>query len=217
MEDHTGFSMLEPVENLSSDEILTVFGGSISNTKSLFNGDRASSLKYEAYLDYYRRQWNICVAHANGRYVAVKTRRDMEELVGDLSLCKTRRDIFAILRAKMAANVSDEACYYSIDLAARLLLMLKIGVFKHQALPRRCLAWTDGSLPEFVQGHFDEAPILNYDHVRLPKAFNAWSIATIGGIDIGFTDNLADHLLLVEDDTRVLIFHHASFLEWPTK
>jgi hypothetical protein len=141
----------------------------------------------------------------------------MEELVGELSLCKARPEIFTSLREKMSADVSDEACYYSIDLAARLLLMVKIGVVKHQAIPRRCLAWTDGSLPEFVQGHFDEVPILNCDSVRLPKAFDAWSIATIGGIDIGFTDNLADYLLLVEDDTRVLIFHHASFLEWQKK
>jgi hypothetical protein len=181
--------LLERVENLSSDEILTIFRGPISKTKRLLNGDRASSLKYEAYRDYYRRQWNICVAHANGRYVAVNTRRGMEELVAELLLPKTRRDIFTSLRVKMTADVSDEACYSSIDLAARLLLMLKIGVVKHQAIPRRCLAWTDGSLPEFVQGHFNEAPILNCGHVRLPKAFDAWGIATIGGVDIGFTDN----------------------------
>jgi hypothetical protein len=28
---------------------------------------------------------------------------------------------------------------------------------------------------------------------------------------------LADHLLLIEDDTKLLIFHHASFLEYHRK
>ena len=56
-------------------------------------------------------------------------------------------------------------------------------------------------------------PTLSCEHVRLPKSFDAWSIEMVGGIEIAFTDNLADHLLLVEEDSKVLIFHHVSFLE----
>ncbi|KAI1421307.1 hypothetical protein F5Y12DRAFT_718570 [Xylaria sp. FL1777] len=40
------------------------------------------------------------------------------------------------------------------------------------------------------------------------------SIGTIGGPKVvEFTDKLANHLQLVDDDTAVLLFHHASFLE----
>jgi hypothetical protein len=53
--------------------------------------------------------------------------------------------------------------------------------------------------------------------VRLPKTFDAWAIERIGGISIQFTDNLADHLLLVNDDTTLLVFHHVAFLELQTK
>jgi hypothetical protein len=35
----------------------------------------------------------------------------------------------------------------------------------------------------------------------------------MAGLEIVWTDNLADHLRLTDDDTKVHIFHHASFLE----
>ncbi|KAK4447590.1 hypothetical protein QBC34DRAFT_409073 [Podospora aff. communis PSN243] len=91
--------------------------------------------------------------------------------------------------------------------------MLKIGTFKHQANPRGFLDWKAGSMQDFVSEYFEESrPVLSCEGVRLPKAFDAWSICKIGGIEIDFTDNLADHLLFV-GDAKVLIFHHASFLE----
>ncbi len=91
--------------------------------------------------------------------------------------------------------------------------MLKIGVLKHQAVPRRCLTCRGGSLSDFIETRFNQPQVLSYHQVKLPKNFNAWSINVIGGLQIDFTDNLGDHLLLVDDDTRVLVFHHASFLE----
>ncbi|KAK4213932.1 hypothetical protein QBC37DRAFT_473008 [Rhypophila decipiens] len=91
--------------------------------------------------------------------------------------------------------------------------MLRFGVVKFERLPRRYLVWTEGSLKEMVDSHFSRRCVLSCDRVKLPKSFNSWSVETIGGIKIVFTNNLADHLLLVDDDTRVLIFHHVSFLE----
>lgn len=35
----------------------------------------------------------------------------------------------------------------------------------------------------------------------------------MAGMCVTWTDNLADHLSLRDDDTRILIFHHATFLQ----
>ncbi|TGJ87792.1 hypothetical protein E0Z10_g908 [Xylaria hypoxylon] len=91
--------------------------------------------------------------------------------------------------------------------------MLKVGVVRHQASPHLCLKWEKGDLQSFVRERFNKPPVLDCHHVRLPKSFDIWSISTIGGLKVEFTDNLGDHLLLVDDDTTVLLFHHASFLE----
>ncbi|KAK4654989.1 hypothetical protein QC762_405850 [Podospora pseudocomata] len=91
--------------------------------------------------------------------------------------------------------------------------MMKIGVPNNQLMARRFLRWEQGTFRDFVSDFFKESLKLSYERIRLPKMHNAWSINKIGGINISFTDNLTDHLLLTDDDSTLLIFHHASFLE----
>ncbi|KAK0725072.1 hypothetical protein B0H67DRAFT_482567 [Lasiosphaeris hirsuta] len=190
---------------------------SFSTKKRLFNGDPARDLTHDTYCEYYRGQWHLVAGNSDGRYVAVQTADATNWLAQELATnpTKTREEILERLKSKYGLVVSadDEAWDTSVNLAARLLLMLKFGVVKHQRMPRRYLSWTSASLQSFVKDHFDVAPVLNCDHLRLPKTFDAWGVFAIAGIEIDFTDNLADHLLLVEDDSKVLIFHHASFLE----
>ncbi|KAK5656519.1 hypothetical protein OQA88_4496 [Cercophora sp. LCS_1] len=193
-------------------ELVECFWHRSGSTKDrLFNGDRATQLSHETFREYYHQQWNLIAGHGDGQYVATSSPKDLVVLIDQIREGKARQDIMAELSASTGAG--EESCENSINLAARLLTMMKFGVVKHQAIPRRVLRWDEGDLDCFVKDYFDVTPALSFEHVRLPKAFNAWSIETIGGIQIGFTDNLADHLLLVEEDSKVLIFHHASFLE----
>ncbi|KAF6812371.1 hypothetical protein CMUS01_13075 [Colletotrichum musicola] len=94
--------------------------------------------------------------------------------------------------------------------------MLKFGLAAGQTEPTRCcLLWTEGSLEGCIREYFDQEPKLESRGVRLPRSFNAWSIQSIGGIEIHFTDNLIDHLKFIEDaeSKKILVFHHVSFLE----
>jgi hypothetical protein len=178
----------------------------------MLNGGSVEIPSSDAYDKYYQQQWRLIARHFEGQYVAVHTEEDMQRLMQQLASDLTRQDIFTGLKAQVPSP-GDEACDNSINLAGRLLVMLKIGVVKHQAAPRGYLDWTEGSLKEFVHSCFVSPPKLSCDQVRLPKAFNIWSIAEVAGIEISFTNNLADHLLLVEEDTKLLIFHHVFFLQ----
>ncbi|KAJ0118031.1 hypothetical protein J7T55_014484 [Diaporthe amygdali] len=100
-----------------------------------------------------------------------------------------------------------------IDFVARLITPINIGTLPNEVNKRRHLKWDTGTLKDCVNEYFDESPVLTFERLRLPKAFDAWSLCKVGGIKIRFTDNLADHLLLVEDDAIVLIFHHVTYLE----
>ncbi|KAI0437010.1 hypothetical protein F4803DRAFT_566412 [Xylaria telfairii] len=179
------------------NQIIKTFWGKPISHKRLFNGQQNQGLDMSAYAD--------------GRYMAAQ-KVDIFQIVRFL-LQGHHRDAVASRLKQTKPTATESACGSSVDLAARLLLMLKVGVVRHQASPHHCLKWENGSLKDFVRDRFKESPVLDCHHVRLPKYFDAWSISTIGGLKIEFTDNLADHLLLVDTDTTVLIFHQASFLK----
>lgn len=100
----------------------------------------------------------------------------------------------------------------SISTAARLWSMLHIGQEEQAATPgQKPIEWEDGTLKECIQQCFEPDSDVS-DPVKLPKTFNAMALAEIGNIQIVWTNNLADHLLMRNDDTKVTIFHHADFL-----
>ncbi|OTB05095.1 hypothetical protein M426DRAFT_73035 [Hypoxylon sp. CI-4A] len=183
---------------ISPDDLRVEFWGSFDSRSRLHNGERPEKLNISPYVEYYNRQWNIMAADLDGRFITVRTYEDIVDIVR-LILKEKSRELIRLYLKKKNPAATESACETSIDLAARLLSMLKIGVVRHQAIPRG--------------KRFHTPQVLDTHHVRLPKSFNAWSINMIGGIQIEFTDYLSDHLLLVDDDTKILIFHHASFLE----
>jgi hypothetical protein len=72
--------------------------------------------------------------------------------------------------------------------------------------------WTSGSLRDFIKSTFPCTSELS-DHVKLERLFTARNIERVADIQVIWTSNLADHLQLEDDDTKVRLFSHASFLE----
>jgi hypothetical protein len=102
---------------------------------------------------------------------------------------------------------------YSIDLASRLLTMVEFGSLPYAFSGSRKVEWLDGSLQDLLIWLFQPMPVLGHENVKLDKIFNALNLGNIAGIDIIWTNNLADHLRLMNDDKSVAIFHHASFIK----
>lgn len=128
----------------------------------------------------------------------------------------THREVISSVEHRLNVSriqVPAEYCGEIVCFIARLLVMMNVGRFMSEAHLRRNVLWESSSLRDCVDDYFSENPKMGCDSVKFPKAFNAWSVETVGGIKVRLTDNLADHLLLAEDDTTVLVFHHASFLE----
>lgn len=100
----------------------------------------------------------------------------------------------------------------SIFTAARLWSMLHIGQEEQAVTPgQKPVEWEDGTLKNCIQECFEFDSDVS-DPVKLPRSFNAMALDEIGNIQIVWTNNLADHLLMRSDDTKVTIFHHAYFL-----
>lgn len=183
----------------------------LSNTQYLFNGEPKGKLSHEGYIDYYKRQWSGFAPYAGRQFAATSSPQDIAHLIQNILNANTYEKLMEMMES---TNTEKEARERSIDLAARLIVMVSLGGVKNQVSPRRSPRWEGGLLGDFIRGLFNSNITLSCKQTRLPKSFDAWSISNVAGIEIVFTDNLVDHLRLVEDDTRLLIFHHASFLEY---
>lgn len=139
--------------------------------------------------------------------MSIRTHREVLGIAADLLQELPRENIRASLKPEHAELLNG-----SIDLTARLISMMDIGTLQYGFSGRKGLVWNQGSLKDFVHDHFNHPVMLRQD-VKLEKVFNARNLDRIVGIKVEWTDNLADHLRMMDDESRVAIFHHASFLK----
>lgn len=170
----------------------------------------------DKYFSYYAEQCRLAL-HDGGRHIFVRTHRDIVELATHLKRPTTRTDLKEALRRKLPLPPPDNAedvLDNTIDLAVRLLLMVNVGCLRFGVSDNSQLSWKDGTLSDFAQKRFSPSQVLKGAPIKLEKIFNARNLQRIAGIQISWTDNLADHLSMRDDDTRVAVFHHASFLQY---
>jgi len=206
---------LSPISIEARCEILNQLWGIIISPSQYYN----SNLDFDVYFSYYTGQCNDSL-HDGGRHVSVRTHRDVINIAQDLKSSQTRADIKRTIASKLRtprpAN-EDEILDGSIDLVLRLLLMVEFGQLQYGFTGRKQLVWVTKPLEQFVRGYFNTPQALGQETVKLEKIFNARNLGRIAGIEIEWTENLADHLRLTDGDKKVAIFHHASFLECQLK
>lgn len=102
----------------------------------------------------------------------------------------------------------------SIFLAVRLWLMLNVGssailtLFPGRSSPE----WTeDQSLDAFIDSCFPTSE-WNPRLSQWPYLLNAYNMERVGGLEIIWTDHLADHLYLNEDLGTISVYHHVQVL-----
>lgn len=170
----------------------------------------------EAYASYHNKQ--CCRAlHDGGRHISARTHRDIFGIAEDLRTGLPKETIRQRLISKLADPKppnENELLESSIDLTARLVCMMDIGALRYGFSGRRGLVWDQGSLKGFVHDYF-KVPVILDHNVKLEKTFNARNLGRTAGFHLVWTDNLADHLRIIDEgDKTVAIFHHASFLKY---
>jgi hypothetical protein len=147
---------------------------------------------------------------------AIGTWNDLLEIVQMLKTGLLKNEILDVLQLKLAGSIkmSDEHLVSSINLAARLLLMIGIADTKELRHEPNPILWRSGSLKYFVKDQLTPpALVLPIDGGRLGTQFTARNLERIAGLKIAWTNNLTNHLRISSDDSQIYIFHHASFLE----
>jgi hypothetical protein len=181
--------------------------------------------KLATYFRYYEEQCKnfLYSCTRSQQLVRTKTHRDIVNLAqllqGVLPGPTLRKeDILQIFRDKIPVSVppaTDQLLYATIDFVTRLLLMIDIGPERSgdrtiQQLP---VPWQGNvTLPDLIAKQFSGTKELVVP-VRLERIFIAPNLEVIGDIHIVWTDNLADHLRMSEDDTKVALYSHVQFLK----
>lgn len=177
---------------------------------------RDADLNLSAFWAYYSKECAHAL-HDGGRHVAVRSHRDIIEVTRQLKADMSRDGIRQSLQSKLTtphAN-EDELLDNSINLAASLLLMCDCGSSSSHGFSGRTeILWKSGSLRKLLVDFFGEEPVLAHEKVKLDRIFIARNLGRIAGVEIVWTDSLVDHLRLTDDDTKVHVFHQASFLEY---
>lgn len=202
-----------PIGSATQRQISTEFWGETRLQR--LNG---IEVDLEPYWSYYGKECSHAL-HDEGRHVAARNHRDIIQIVRQLKGGVLRQDIKAGLRSKLTvlhAN-EDEMLDNSINLAAGLLLMIDFGGFSYGFSGKTELQWKNATLADCLEDYFGDDSVLAHERVKLEKNFTARNLSRIAGVEIVWTDNLVDHLRMTDDDTRIHIFHHASFLETQRK
>jgi hypothetical protein len=152
-------------------------------------------------------------------HISSKTHRDTIEIVDQIFHEVSKEHIMQLLSSRLPRSEPEEEkvrqtrINNSVDLAARLVSMMDIGTSCCGFSGREPLIWEQGSLKDFISARVNKAFEARSD-IKLEKFFNCQNLERIGGMVIDWTSNLDDHLrVFSEKDTRVAIFHHASFLK----
>jgi hypothetical protein len=176
------------------------------------------NLDWDAYFAYYTRQCNAALVD-EGKYLAARTHQDLLKIAHLLKHETTEDEVKQKIRQTLTQqrppDDENKMIDGSIKLATRLFLMVNIGPLPSEVFGTLFLPWTRGSLQDAVHDYFNVAPemvpVSENDVIRMD--LTARNIDRISGIEVVPTDNLVDHLRLVEMGKKLCIFHHVSFLK----
>ncbi|KAK8018519.1 hypothetical protein PG991_007709 [Apiospora marii] len=131
---------------------------------------------------------------------------------------RTRGDIIQSYAASSSGKTGNtEAANCAIDLCARLLLMVTIGEPPNGLPGPNTIHWESGTLADFIESCFGVQAQLNPENAQISKMLTMLNLQKIGGMEIEWSQSLADHLRLIDDDRKILVFSCISFLKFQNK
>jgi len=178
-----------------------------------------AQLDWDPYFAYYTAECNLAIQSGGGRYTSIRSHDDIVSLAGELQADRNKEKIKQWLRPKLQGprtqKEADDMLEGSTTLAARLLAMTEIGPRPFMSEAQTALNWTDNSLSlkKLMATYFIDQTATSQDDHEFEEDFTAYNLHRLAGIEIIWTDNLADHLRLTRNRKKVHIFHHASFLK----
>lgn len=182
----------------------------------------SSDLKcWDTILDFYGAECKKAISYSRGECTTVRTHRDVIAIADMLRKGHPKQEITNALLALDTQGRSEEAksrmVEGSLRLVARLVSMVDVGQLPHSVQGWAPITWSDADLnlqtvlEEFFHGNTSAATGIKFN-----EGFTARNFQRFAGLRIRWTNNLANHLRLMDNDTTLCIFHHVCFLKHQT-
>jgi hypothetical protein len=179
---------------------------------------RHNEFDWDAYFAYYTRECTAALID-EGSHLSARSHQhllNIAHLLEDESTEEeTRRKLRQTLTTQRCSADEKKMLDGSIKLAARVLAMVSIGPLPSEISGKHSLPWHQGSFQDAVHSYFKDPPEIDLDPKDdiIGTDLTCHTIERVSGIEVILTDNLVDHLRLVEGDKKLCVFHHASFLK----
>jgi len=177
------------------------------------------SQKWDAYFHYYTAECKKAIGYGRGEYTTIRCHEDIiriaEKLENGITRAELKTSLIALCSHQRPSDVKDQMAEGSVRLAARLISMVDIGPILYGIQGRAPISWADerSNLKTLLVENFKESSAAP-ERIRFEEEFTALNLRRFAGLEIQLTNNLADHLRLIENDTKLCIFHHVTFLRW---
>lgn len=173
---------------------------------------------WDAYFEHYTAECHRALHAGRGEHITIRKHADIAAIARELQDGLTKEDIADRL-VTLDTQQRDDAIKKrmaegSLRLVARLLAMVDIGpISPYHIQGPTPLDWSDDSstIQSTINNYFIKSTT-PAGAVKLSRDFTAVNIERFAGIKIVWTNNLADHLRFVDDDTKLCVFHHTNFL-----
>lgn len=164
--------------------------------------------RFEEFFRYYQEQCTTALCDIDDN---TKSHRQIAQIANKLA--EPNRDVTTLHSFDNSSLERDDNERYWISFAARVMTMVDVGGLRHGIRVGQIHRdWISGSLKAFMSKTFPISRELTED-VKLEKLFTARNLQRFASIQVIWTNNLADHLQLEDDDTTIKLFSHVSFLE----
>lgn len=175
----------------------------------------------QPYAEYYTEQCRTFYHTPGAKFPLIK-HTEVIQLGQDIRRGLTREQLILKLRERYVNRASnekipEETMERIVNLVARLLIMVDVGqpATNRMWTGRAYRLWKTGTIRDFTASIFPMQRENRDDEIRLDLDFNARNLDVIGGLKVELTNNLLDHLKVVdiEGHTTVMVFHHVCFLK----
>ncbi|KAL8747135.1 MAG: hypothetical protein Q9190_000958 [Brigantiaea leucoxantha] len=211
------WSLLQPLQDLTSR---TLFLSSLFDIDLSVEEVRQTDNAYGSFFAHYNAL-SILAVNRNQEVENVTHAQILKILVLLKNPVWTKEDLIGKIIKDHQSSVDVGFAECLLDLGASLWSLAAIGRFPGVISYDEPTVWRDGKLfvpasepakANGVIGRLFPGTHAPNESVRLPQSFTASHLEQIGGIQIRWTSNLADHLLLRDDDTKLMLFHQVSAL-----
>lgn len=133
---------------------------------ALWDTPRSEIASLNFFFTYYAKQCELIALHDGGTHVSLKTHQDIMRIVQLFKDNHTHDEILLLTATSRTESQRD----YSIDLAARLYLMMEFGNLPYVYSGCKQLEWAQGSLRDFLVERFEKKPELGHDNIKLERS-----------------------------------------------